>query len=274
MTKRIALDNTWNALALFALIQIGVSTISAQVGGDSAASLNRPAFAVSVVKASGPESGRGFNFQPGGRLVARNVTVRLLIKIAYNLNDDELTRGPAWIGLKRFDIDATPNFPDGNTVNMDRNRQRLQSLLADRFQLQLRGEMKTMSTYALVVEKGGPKLKKSQTPDAPTQFHGDVGALMLTNASMDQFANAVSDWVGHPVLNQTGLDGKYDLRLDWTPDSTAAPGNSASNDASLPADSGPTIFTALQEQLGLSLQARKNQALCQIVERVELPTEN
>jgi Protein of unknown function (DUF3738) len=125
-----------------------------------------------------------------------------------------ISGGSAWIGTKQFDVDATPDVPDGDVVDQVRNRQRLQGLLADRFQLDLRSEMRMMSTYALVIAKSGPKLKKSQTPDAPTQFHANAGEVFLTNASLDQFANAVSDWVRQPVLNQTGLDGKYDLRLE------------------------------------------------------------
>jgi uncharacterized protein (TIGR03435 family) len=249
--------------------------VLAQAPATPPANTDSATFAVSVVKPSGPDSSRSVKFSPGGRLTVRYATVRLLIKIAYNLNDDELTGGPAWIGDKRFDIDATPDAPDGDVVNQVRNRQRLQGLLADRFQLDLRSEMRMMSTYALVVGKSGPKLKKSEAaPDAPTQFHASAGEVMLTNSTLDQFANAVSDWVGQPVLNQTGLDGKYDLRLEWTPDQPAATADSAGAPVDQPTNSGPTIFTALQQQLGLSLEPRKNQALCKVVNRVQLPSEN
>jgi bla regulator protein blaR1 len=97
---------------------------------------------------------------------------------------------------------------------------------------------------------------------------------MLTNATLDQFANAVSDWVRQPVLNQTGLDGKYDIRLEWTPDQPVATADSTGGTLDQPNNAGPTIFTALQQQLGLSLQPRKNQALCKVVDRVQLPSEN
>lgn len=275
MIKRIALHPACRTLALIALTPVAAHGLFAQATATpTTASAEQPAFAVSVVKASGPDSVRNIKFLPGGRFIARGANLRLLIKIAYDLNDDELSGGPSWIGLDRFDIDATPDAPDGDSVNTMRTRLRLQSMLADRFQLQLRDEMKVMPTYALVVAKNGPRLKKSLTPDAPAQFHGNMGELMLTNATMDQLANAVSDWVGHPVLNQTALDGKYDLRLQWTPDQSATPAPSPDAAASLPADSGPTIFTALQQQLGLSLQSRKNQALCKVVERVQLPSEN
>jgi bla regulator protein blaR1 len=274
MTRRIALPRACRTLALFAAMAAAAPIVIAQATPTPPANTDSPSFAVSVVKPSASDSVRSIRFSPGGRLTARNATVRLLIKIAYDLNDDELTGGPAWIGLKRFDIDATPDAPDGDVVDQVRNRQRLQGLLADRFQLDLRNEMRMMSTYALVVAKSGPKLKKSQAPDAPTQFHANAGEVMLTNATLDQFANAVSDWVRQPVLNQTGLDGKYDLRLEWTPDQPVATPDSTGAPLDQPANSGPTIFTALQQQLGLSLQPRKNQALCKVVNRVQLPSEN
>jgi bla regulator protein blaR1 len=274
MTWHIALSRACRTLALFAAMPAAVYVAFAQATTTPPANTNSPTFAVAVVKPSGQDSDRVIKFSPGGRLTARYATVRLLIKIAYDLNDDELTGGPAWIGLKRFDIDATPDAPDGDLVDPVRNRQRLQALLADRFQLDLRSEMRMMSTYALVVAKSGPKLKKSQAQDGLTQFHANAGEVMLINATLDQFANAVSDWVGQPVLNQTGLNGKYDLRLEWTPDRPAAMADSAGGPVNEPANSGPTIFTALQQQLGLALQSRKNQALCKIVNRVQLPSEN
>jgi uncharacterized protein (TIGR03435 family) len=278
MTKRTARACT--TLALFAAMAAAAHMIVAQAtptpptSPNGPTNIDSPTFAVSVVKPSGSDSVRSIKFSPGGRLTARYATVRLLIKIAYDLNDDELTGGPAWIGSKRFDIDATPDAPDGAVVDQLRNRQRLQGLLADRFQLDLRSEMRMMSTYALVVAKSGPKLKKSQAPDEPTQFHANAGEVLLTNATLDQFANAVSDWVRQPVLNQTGLDGKYDLRLEWTPDQPVATADSTGAPPDQPANAGPTIFTALQQQLGLSLQSRKNQALCKVVNRVQLPSEN
>jgi uncharacterized protein (TIGR03435 family) len=274
MTRLTALPRAWRTLALFVAMAAAAHMVIAQATPTPPATTDSPTFAVSVVKPSASDSVRSIKFSPGGRLTARNATVRLLIKIAYDLNDDELTGGPAWIGLKRFDIDATPDAPDGDVVDQVRNRQRLQGLLADRFQLDLRSEMRMMSTYALVVAKSGPKLKKSQAPDAPTQFHANAGEVMLTRATLDQFANVVSDWVRQPVLNQTGLDGKYDLRLEWTPDQPVATTDSTGAPLDQPANSGPTIFTALQQQLGLSLQPRKNQALCKVVNRVQLPSEN
>lgn len=249
-------------------LMVGAGPAAGQAAGDGAS------FAVSAIKPSGAQSGQGLSvkFEPGGRFVARNANVRLLIKIAYNLNDDEVSGGPSWIGLTKFDIDAAPDPALESTGNGDadraRNRRMLQGLLRDRFQLKLRPEMKEMQTYALVVAKGGPKLSKSAGTEGDTHFRGGVGTITGVAVSMDQLAAGVEDWVGHPVKNMTGLEGRYDLKLEWTPDQA-----SAANDA-VAADSGPTIFTALHQQLGLSLEGRKIQAPCEFVESVAAPSEN
>lgn len=248
----------------------------------------RPAFAVAAIKPSGSDTGRSIRFLPGGRFVATGANVRLLIKVAYNLNDDQVSGGPAWIGTKHFDIDAKPDAATADaatatdaanaakTPMQDLTHLRLQALLEDRFHLKLRSEMKEMKTYALVVAKNGPKLTKAANPATPVHFQGSTGTIFATSASMDQLAGAMSDWVGHPVVNLTGLDGRYDLRLTWTPDQAAPQAQDASGATPPPpADTGgPTIFTALQQQLGLSLQSRKSKALFETVENVELPTEN
>ena len=255
-----------------ALMSIG----SAVTFGQAAASADGASFDVAAIKPSGPDSGNGLSvkFLPGG-FTARNASVRLLIKIAYNLNDDEVSGGPAWIGLKKFDIDAKRDAAATSSTDRAQTRLMLQGLLRDRFKLKLRSETKEMATFALVVAKGGPKLKRSTTPDGDVHFQGGLGSITASNATLNQLAAAVEDWVGHPVENMTGLDGKYDFKLEWTPDQANVSSPADAVGSSPPHDySGPTIFTAVQQQLGLSLQSRKIQAPCEIVESVELPSEN
>jgi uncharacterized protein (TIGR03435 family) len=270
----------WSILAFCAVAFLGATALAQTAA--------RPTFAVAAIRPSASDSGsRSIKFLPGGRFVATGANVRLLIKIAYNLNDDQLSGGPAWIGMKHFDIDAKPDAPtaaetapasdaDKKQV-LDLYHLRLQALLEDRFHLKLRSEMKEMNTYALVVAKGGPKLTKAADPAAATHFQGSGGSLLATSVNMDQLAGAMSDWVGHPVLNFTGLDGRYDVRLTWSPDQLAQPAMPGAPSSAPPPSvdtGGPTIFTALQQQLGLSLQSRKSKALFETVENVALPTEN
>jgi uncharacterized protein (TIGR03435 family) len=245
---------------------------SSQALGQAAAS-DAAIFAVSSVRESGADTGREIRFLPGGTFVARGANLRLLIKIAYNLNDDQVVGGPSWTGMKHFDIEAKPDpaaDPAGRTES-ELNHLRLQALLRDRFQLKLRSATKEMSTFALVVAKGGPKLKTSQSTDTQPHFQGQSGRMLAQNATIDNLAAALQDWVGHPVLNLTGLPGRYDLKLEWTPDQSPSQPSSQTTPIY---DAGPTIFTALKQQLGLSLESRKRPAQCQVLENVALPTEN
>ena len=242
-----------------------------------------PAFAVSAIKTSGPASGNGMSikFLPGGRFAARNVTLRVLIKIAYDLDDVQLSGGPTWTAFKRFDVDAKPDTPaaDQNMTEIERRQYRqtlLQGMLQERFQLKLHSEMKEVQIFALEVGKGGPKLKTSQaTPTGPPIKVGP-GSLIGTAASMDDLANELKERVGgHPVEDMTGLQGRYDFKLEWTPDSSiaAAGGNPSSTTADL-AVTGPDLFTAIQQQMGLKLEARKRAAPYEAIESVQLPQEN
>ena len=154
MINRIA---TQLVMITVALLPIG----SAIAFGQTAASADSASFDVAAIKPSGPDSGNGLSvkFLPGG-FAARNASVRLLIKIAYNLNDDEVSGGPSWIGMKKFDIDAKRDTATTTGNDKLQTRLMLQSLLRDRFKLKLRSETKEMATFALVVAKGGPKLKR------------------------------------------------------------------------------------------------------------------
>ncbi len=244
------------------------------------AEASSPAFAVSAIKASGPASGNGMSikFLPGGTFIARNATVRVLIKIAYNLNDEQLGGGPTWTAFKRFDIDAKPDLPVGGAnlsqqESQNLNHLLLQGLLSDRFHLKLRTETRDMSLYALVVAKGGLKLKRSTSADTVAHVTARVGSIQATNATMDDIARELDDKGAHPTENHTGLDGRYDFKLEWTPAQSQGPASAASAvpDAG---DPGPDLFTAVQQQLGLKLEPRKSSAAYEVIESVEQPSEN
>jgi uncharacterized protein (TIGR03435 family) len=251
------------------------------LAGDARAQVAAPSFAVSAIRPSTPSSGSGLSikFQPGGTLVARNATLRVLIKIAYNLNDDQLSGGPGWAAFRRFDIDAKPDSPAAGNQTAEKSRSYnqllMRSLLRDRFHLQLRPETRDMSIYALVVGNGGLKLKQSASSDAKAHVNARAGAIHGINASMDDIARELGDKAGHPVENMTGVSGRYDFDLVWTPDSpfgyTAPNAGAASPDAG---DSGPDLFTAVQQQLGLKLEARKSSAPYEVIESVQEPAEN
>ena len=156
------------------------------------------------------------------------------------------------------------------------NRQLLQGLLSDRFKLKLRTETKDMPTYALVIGKSGPRLKPAQRVAGNPQITWRPGLITGQGASLDDLAKGLQEAVRHPVENLTALNGAYDFRLEWAPDQgmTATDPPDPAGQLNDAADSGPTLFSALQQQLGLRLDRRNTKAPYEAIESVELPAEN
>jgi uncharacterized protein (TIGR03435 family) len=245
-----------------------------------------PQFEVASIKLSAPDSNLRVDFAAGGKLFISNATLRFLIKIAYDIGDDQLAGGPAWVGSKRFDLAATPEMPlGGDPKDMAPDqlllfhkpvRLRLQRLLADRFQLELRRESTPMPIFALVVNRGGPKkLVAAKSAGAP-KLKFSNGVLNAVGVDMTTLAKFLSEGqTGRPVVDSTGLQGKYDFHLEWVPDARPNFPPAASAPNQQPADGGGiSIFTALQQQLGLKLEARTDAADRLVVVQAELPAAN
>jgi uncharacterized protein (TIGR03435 family) len=244
-----------------------------------------PAFEVASIKPSDAESPLKVDFAPGGRLVIDHGTLRFLIKIAYDVGDDEIIGGPAWLGSRRFDLQAKPDKQvPGDPAKMTKDqlilfheptRLRLQRLLAERFHLELRKESKPMPIFALTIAKNGVKMRPSASAGDPVlKGRTGSGVLEATRVDMDTLARFLSEGqTGRPVVNMTALSGIFDFRLDWTPD----PGVNAQSDPNQPPSanlSGDSIFTALQQRLGLKLDAQTGSAETLVVTRAELPSSN
>jgi len=234
-------------------------------------------FEVASVKPSDP-SARGvvIQFTPGGGFRAVNARVRQLLEVAYEVQNFQISGGPGWIESEGFDILA--KAPEGSAGGAADARLRLQALLAERFNLTIRRSAKEMGVYALVIAKSGPKLKEFTGGEG----HGitaDLGALTGEGADMPLLASVLSRRVGRPVVDRTGLTGSYQFKLEWPADPREgmakggpppAPGDQP--DAALPPDpSGTPIFSALQDQLGLKLEAQKGPVDILVIERVERP---
>ncbi len=271
------------------------------------------AFEVSSIKVNHSADNRvGIRFSPG-RLTATGVQLKFLISNAYNVRPFQITGGPNWINTEKYDIDAKmPDGLDAEIqkLPMDQRRakmsQLMQSLLTDRFQLKVSHETKEGSVYNLVVAKNGPLIHEAKppvdSPDAPKGPDGKPlprnfmrmlpGDLTGTSVPMEFLAQQLSMQTGRKVIDQTGLKGSYDFELKWTPDAGPGgmmgggpagggpagggpPGAGPGGDAPPPPDtSGPSIFTALQEQLGLKLDSAKGPVDMLVIEHVEKPTEN
>ncbi len=252
----------------------------------------QPKFEVASIKPSNSDDRRPlFDIQPGGRLTLSNFTVKRLMQMAYNAKDFQISGGPGWIGSDIFDITAKA---EGSGANFDEIKLMLQSLLAERFQLVMWRDTKEMPVYALVVDKNGPKFKAasesdpniidlSQRPDLkggarPRFTIIRRGRLTAQGTNMAMVTSQLSDFLGRTVVDKTALTGTYDLKLEWVPDENQVAmfqTMSVPEGFGAPRDwQGPSLFAALQEQLGLKLESQKGPVEIFTIERIERPSEN
>jgi bla regulator protein blaR1 len=237
-----------------------------------------PSFEVASVKAVGPGEGAvGFKIR-NGQFMGQRVTLRLLVAVAYGLQDFQVTGGPNWIDSNSFDVEAKG---ESGRESADEVRLMLQELLADRFKLTVHRETKESTVLALVVGKRGVKMKPSsdQTPGAALGPHGALNvsarSLVGTAVPLQLFASVLGRQLGRTVLDRTGLSGRFDFALRWTPDSLATVPATDVEAAQSGSDSPwPSVFTAVEEQLGLELQATRGPAGYIVIDRVEKPQDN
>jgi uncharacterized protein (TIGR03435 family) len=226
---------------------------------------------------------------------ASNISLKMLIQAAYGVREDLISGAPGWAESARYDIDAKVDGADVEALKKLSPAQRrliLQPLLADRFKLKVHTETKQLPVYELVVAKGGPKLKEATVGD--TYANGikgpdgvgrggmvrmGRGQLTAQGVPMTSVVNMLSQQLHRTVIDKTGLAGKYDLELNWTPDEgegmgSPPPGGGQPHGDAPPEGSGPSIFTAIQEQLGLKLLSGKGPVDTLVIDHVEMPTNN
>jgi len=201
-----------------------------------------------------------------GRTVTATASkLRDLIEYAYAVRSDQISGEPTWAASDHYDLDAKAEGED--TLTTAQSRQMVQALLADRFQLKVHRETQDVPIYALVIGKGGPKFQPS-APDASGGYSvraGDNGLHMeVKRGTMEQLARQLSNTAGRPVMDKTGLTGNYAYTLDWFPADRTPP----------PDLDAPSMFAALQEQLGLRLESTKGPMEKLVIDYVEKPTEN
>jgi uncharacterized protein (TIGR03435 family) len=238
-----------------------------------------PGLDVATVKPSKPgQPGKLFTFQ-GRSLVTFNTTMNDLVTFAYGLHTKQIIGAPDWFGTDPFDINAIPDV-DGRP-DLRQMRMLLQKLLADRFKLTFHHEQRELSAYIVSIAPGGPKLKTTTaTPNDPPGFmFRGLGDLMVRNMNMKDFADGMQSAVmDKPVVDQTGLKEKYDFNLKWTPDDSqfatfrrpGTPPTPPADDANAP----PSLYTAIQEQIGLKIGPGKAEDDVLVIDHVEKPTAN
>jgi uncharacterized protein (TIGR03435 family) len=225
---------------------------------------------------------------------ATNVSAKMLIQMAYGIREDLISGAPGWAGSTRYDFDAKVAAPDVEALkklNPEQRRSMLQPALADRFNLKVHTEIKQLPVYELVVAKGGSKLKEATPGDTyPNGFkdpkgvgrggmmRAGPGQLSAQGIQMSSLVNTLAQQLHRTVVDKTGLAGDYDFTLQWTeetPDTMFKGSDGAPQRADpAPDATGPSIFTAIQEQLGLKLQSAKGPVETLVIDHIEAPSEN
>jgi len=231
-------------------------------------------FEVVSVKPADPNARGGRIGFPNGTFTATNIQARNLITLAYDIPSFQLAGGPSWVGDQRYDIVAKMAAGAVKAAGPERwaqMRVALQGLLADRFQLVIHRETKMIPGYVLVAAKNGFKLKET-TDDGHASFSSNGGKFTALQISMELLARNLSGTLNSPVVDRTGIKGVFDLTLEWSPDEVQSPAK-AGGEAAEPS-SGPSIFTAVQEQLGLKLETQKAPVETIVIDRIEKPAAN
>ena len=234
-----------------------------------------PAYEVVTIKPSDPNDGsRGFQTR-GRHIRAANETVNDMISFAWGIHVKQIVGGPAWFGTDHYFVDGVPDVP--GEPDLTQFRSMIRKVLADRFGLKVHDEKRELSVYALTVAKGGPKLTKSLgNPNGPPDDNFSTSAYMKeTNTTMGEFAKAMQYVLDRPVVDQTALEGRWDFLLKWAPDESqfTALGYKIPPPTENP-NAPPGLFAAIQEQIGLKLEAVKAQAEVLVVDKVERPSAN
>jgi uncharacterized protein (TIGR03435 family) len=236
-----------------------------------------PEFTVAAIKLNKAGAGvngvmSSYSFTPSG-LNVTNMTLQSLIRQAYGIEDNQIAGAPPWLTSDRYDIEAKVDASDTpalKTLNHEQRNQMLQPLIEDRFKLKFHYETRELPIYTLVVIKTGSKMKEIQPTISPEGVKNPGGAswgnnqIKSTGIAIDQFAHILTQTLERTVVNKTGLTGNYDFTLKWTPDDSRSQTDT----------SGPSIFTAVQEQLGLKLEAGKGPIQVLVIDHVERPSEN
>ena len=301
--RRKLLLVTAGLLAVAAPIVFGQARATQQTASQDQSSAGitpAPVFEVASIKPDNPAGDRmmfGTRWTPDG-LTTTGSTVRSLIVMAYNIQDSQILGAPNWINSERYDIQARV---DGSVVEKLQKlspdqralaRQHiLQTLLADRFKLAIHRETKELPVYALVIAKNGAKLKEA----GPNENYangmkgadghalgrsvmrvgrGEITGQTIPMVFLVQTLSDQPELNDRVLLDRTGLTGSYDFTLQWTPENSMLSGMQKPDNPTTSDSSGPSLFTAIEEQLGLKIESTKGPVDALVIDHVEHPSEN
>jgi uncharacterized protein (TIGR03435 family) len=233
---------------------------------------NAQSFDVASIRPHAPDDTRfGVKMPSHGRFSATGAAAKLILMLAYDIQETQITGGPSWFATQKWDIEAKSD--DGVEHSDEETRRMLQNMLEQRFALRIHRAKEQRPVYVLTVAKGGPKFK-ARDQDGSTNVRITGNSISLESGRLERMTQVLSTALGRPVIDETGLSGLYDFSLQWDDapirnggvpglDGPAARGN----------DHG-SIFTAIQDQLGLRLEPRRAPVEVIVVDQIEKPSEN
>jgi uncharacterized protein (TIGR03435 family) len=271
-----ARPNTYARLSVTVLIVIVLTTATKIQAQLPVATIPRPQFDVATIKPAPPippdptvpstiachGTDAGLDKIPLGTCLVNRRPLADVVSWAYGVQRPLIIGGPSWVGSDKFVVEAKAESP--STATYGQLRLMFQTLLADRFKLAFHRETKDVDGYVLVMAKNGPKLKEA-AHDEPVSAVNANGFVTYRNCAIGRLVQFLSSVMGRPMVNQTGLTGMYDIDLTWTADGA---------DPAADTPTGPSIFTALQEQLGLRLSSEKVPTETIVIDGAEKPPEN
>jgi uncharacterized protein (TIGR03435 family) len=276
-------------LCKLSLLAIAFVAVAPAHGQTQPAQISAPAFDVISVKQNKSDSGGMSMTGVSDSFKGTNLIISNLVMNSYHLTSDSLIYGlPGWTRSAHFDVDAKVVNPDKQVIDKltdDQRKAMILDILKERFHFQAHLETKTLPVYDLVVAKSGPKFTGGKGPNADTAAAMAKRGITASNGTMivydgeitaggvplSSLVFSLTGAVGRTVIDKTGLVGNYDFELKWTPEHGDQP---SADNGQADAQSGPSIFTALEEQLGLRLQSSKGPVQTLVVDHVEMPSEN
>lgn len=247
------------------------------LSGYAQQAVDPPKYDLSSVKPNADSDFRyTFRIERDGTILATGITLKRLIMTAYDFQGFRILGGPGWVSSKRWDVQAKANRAPSDA----QFRETLRALLEDRFQLRTHSEKRNMRVYELTVGPKGSKLQRVEDSKIKLDIRTGNGFIQFTKATVATFASQLSYALARPVIDKTGIAGEFSFALEWAPvpgedggpTSSGLPPGTPEQPPSNP--NGPSIFTAIQEQLGLRLKSARGPVEVLMIDGAQMPTAN
>lgn len=233
---------------------------------------DRPTFAVASIRPHAPNDDRFFVRPPSnGGFSAIGSVAKLLVMLAYDVQESQITGGESWFGTEKWDIEAKSD--DGGKHNVEETRRMLQNMLAERFALRVHRGTQERPAYVLTIAKGGPKLKVPEHPGS-TNVRVTGNSISLERGELSRMTQLLSGALGRPVVDRTQLSGLYDIQLQWDEAPIPTGGVIGLDAPAAPDSNHGSIFTAIEQQLGLRLVSERAPVEMLIIDQIKPASEN